>query len=121
MPQQTLIQEVSLTPAAIEAIRKILTQRKLDGYALRVYVTGNNCCGVKFGMTFDRNIQNTDTTFNTDGINIVVDEVSINFLRGASIDFVNDPQQGSGFLVNSPHAHNNEYGNCASENSCACN
>jgi len=94
---------LTITRAALKAVQDILTQRNLDGYALRVFVSGNGCCGSQFGMTLDKNILDTDTTFEMDGINVIVDEMSIDQLRDISIDFIDDPQRGSGFLINNPH------------------
>jgi iron-sulfur cluster assembly accessory protein len=107
---------VMLTPAAAEAVKGILMERKLDGYALRVYVAGGGCCGVNFGMALDNNIRDVDTTFEANGVQVVVDETSIDYLRGASIDFVNDPVRGAGFAVDSPNAKSHSHG----EGGCAC-
>jgi iron-sulfur cluster assembly protein len=106
----------TLTPTASQAVKDILTQRNLDGYALRVYVAGGGCCGVNFGMALDNNFRDVDTTFEADGVKVVVDEVSIDYLRDATIDFVNDPQHGAGFAVNSPNAKGHSHG----EGGCAC-
>jgi iron-sulfur cluster assembly accessory protein len=116
---------ISLSTAASEAIRDILTERNLEGYALRVYVAGGGCCSVNFGMALDNNIRDVDTTFEANGVQVVVDEVSIDYLRGAKIDFVNDPVRGAGFAVDSPsaQAHSHEHGEegCACGGSCSCN
>jgi iron-sulfur cluster assembly accessory protein len=97
-------QTLSLSTAASDAVKNILAERSLEGYALRVYVAGGGCCGVSFGMALDNNFRDVDTTFDINGVQVVVDEVSIDYLRGASIDFVNDPVRGAGFAVNSPKA-----------------
>lgn len=107
---------ITLTPAAADAVKNILTERNLEGYALRVYVAGGGCCGVNFGMALDNNIRDVDTTYEMNGIKVVVDEVSIDYLRGANIDFVNDPVRGSGFAVDSPMAKGHSHG----EGGCAC-
>lgn len=128
---------VSMTTSAAEAVRGILAERKLDGYALRVYVAGGGCSGVNFGMALDNNIRENDLTFLSDDVKIVVDDQSIEYLRGAKIDFVNDPMRGAGFTVDSPsnvgsgcscgskgqgesHSHSEE-GGCACGGSCGCN
>src|SRR5689334_24305835 len=116
MLQELDVQTLTLTPAATKAVSDILTERKLDGYALRVYVAGGGCCGVNFGMALDNNFRDVDTTFETDGVKVVVDEVSIDYLRDATIDFVNDPHHGAGFAVNSPNAKGHSHG----EGGCAC-
>lgn len=95
---------VTLTAGAARAIQEILTQRNLSGYALRVYVAGQSCCGAQFAMVLDNQSRPDDTTFETDGVRLVVDALSLEYLRGGSVDFVDDPQRGKGFLVNAPNA-----------------
>ena len=116
---------ITLTTAASDTIKNILTERNLEGYALRVYVAGGGCCGVNFGMALDNNFQDVDTTFEANGVKVVVDQISIDYLRGATIDFVNDPVRGAGFAVDSAmaqaheHAHGEE-GGCGCGGSCSC-
>lgn len=127
MLQEVDVQKIELSPAASKAVLDILTERNLDGYALRVYVAGGGCsCSrVNFGMALDNNIRAEDMTFESDGVKVVVDEVSIDYLRGAEIDFIIDPERGSGFIVNSPNAllqnEAHEEEGCACGGSCSCN
>ncbi len=121
------VQTINLTPAASKAVSDIIAERKLDGYALRVYLAGNSCCsGVSFGMALDNNIRGVDKVFDSGGVKIVVDEVSLDYLQGAKIDYVNDPERGAGFLVDSPVAqsmsHEHEHGEegCSCGGSCSC-
>jgi iron-sulfur cluster assembly accessory protein len=130
MLQEIETQLFTLTPAASQAVQNILAERKLDGFALRVYVAGGGCCGVNFGMALDNNFRDVDTTFEANGVKVVVDEVSIDYLRDATVDFVNDPQHGAGFAVSSPNAksgggcscgsHGESHSHGGAENSCAC-
>jgi len=120
------LQAITLTPAASQAIADVVSERKLEGYALRVYMAGGGCCGgASFGMALDNNIGEEDHTFESGGVRIVVDAVSLDSLNGAKIDYVTDPQRGAGFVVESPqagshaHAHGDE--DCACGGSCACN
>jgi iron-sulfur cluster assembly accessory protein len=126
MLENLSIQTITLTPAASKAVSDILNERKLEGYALRVYLSNSGCCsGVGFGMALDNNIRDVDKTFESEGVKIVVDEASLDYLQGAKIDFVNDPERGAGFLVDSPvaqsmsHEHGEE--GCACGGSCSCN
>jgi iron-sulfur cluster assembly accessory protein len=126
MLQELDLQTVTLTSSASKAVSEILTERKLEGYALRVYLAGGGCCGgVSFGMALDNNIREADQTFDSDGIKVVVDPASLDHLRGARIDYVTDPQRGAGFVVDSPslearaHSHGEE--SCACGGSCSCN
>ena len=122
---ETETSTITLSTTASDAVRNILTERNLEGYALRVYVAGGGCCGVNFGMALDNNIRDVDTTFEANGIKVVVDEVSIDYLRGATIDFVNDPVRGAGFAVDSPmaksHSHDHGEESCGCGGSCSCN
>jgi iron-sulfur cluster assembly accessory protein len=120
---ETETSTISLSAAASDAVKNILAERNLEGYALRVYVAGGGCCGVNFGMALDNNIRDVDTTFEAHGVKVVVDEVSIDYLRGATIDFVNDPVRGAGFAVESPNAQAHSHGEeaCGCGGSCSCN
>ena len=120
---QTSTSTISLSTAAAQAVQNIMAEKNLEGYALRIYVAGGGCGGTQFGMALDNNIRDIDTTFESEGVKVVVDEVSIDYLMGASIDFVNDPQRGAGFVVDSPNAqaHNHGSDGCACGGSCSCN
>ena len=114
---------ITLSSAAAQAVQNIMDEKNLEGYALRVYVAGGGCGGTQFGMALDDNIREIDTIFESEGVKVVVDEVSIDYLAGASVDFVDDPQRGAGFVVDSPNAkvHNHGEEACACGGSCACN
>ncbi|MCJ7434708.1 MAG: iron-sulfur cluster assembly accessory protein [Anaerolineales bacterium] len=112
MVQELDVETITITPTAVQAVQNILNERKLEGYALRVYVAGGGCCGVNFGMALDNNFQDTDTTVDAKGIKLVVDQASLEYLSGATIDFVNDPQHGQGFAINSPNAKKQSAGSC---------
>ena len=94
---------ISLTPAAVLAIKELLAKRDLEDYALRVYVSGGGCSGLQYGMALDNNIRDDDVTCESGGVKAIVDEVSIQYLRGATIDFVDD-LMGSGFKIDNPNA-----------------
>jgi iron-sulfur cluster assembly accessory protein len=121
---ETTIPTITLSAAASDAVKNILSERNLEGYALRVYVAGGGCCGVNFGMALDNNIRDVDTTFEAIGVKVIVDEVSVEYLHGATIDFVNDPVRGAGFAVDSPSAKSHEHahgeGGCGCGGSCSC-
>ena len=93
---------ITMSSSAAQAVSRILAERKLEGYSLRVYVAGGGCCGANFGMALDNNIRTNDMTFQSQGVQVVVDDQSIAYLRGAKIDFVNDQVRGAGFTVDSP-------------------
>ena len=125
MLQDIELQTISLTDAASKAISDIVNERKLEGYALRVYLAGSGCCsGMSFGMALDNNIRDVDRTFESGGVRVVVDQVSLDYLQGAKIDYVNDPNRGAGFVVDTPAAREHSHGHgeegCACGGSCDC-
>jgi len=101
-PIQTQI--VLLTPAAAEVVRGLRQQQKLDeSYALRVYITGQTCSGFQYGMALDNKPRETDANFESEGLKILVDETSIQYMVGSTVDYI-DNERGKGFLVDNPNA-----------------
>ena len=100
-PVQT--QTITLTPPAVQAVRGLLEKRNLEGHALRVFVSGGGCSGFQYGMALEGNIRAQDITAEFEGVKVVVDEISIDYLRGATVDYVEDVM-GSGFKIENPNA-----------------
>jgi iron-sulfur cluster assembly protein len=103
LAEQTQTETIALTPAAADAVRDLLAKRDLDGYALRVFIKGGGCSGYQYGMALDNNFREQDIVTDSNGVKVIVDEVSIDYLRGATVDFVEDIM-GSGFKVDNPNA-----------------
>jgi len=108
---------VSLTPAAAEVVRGLLTERNLDDtYALRVFISGRSCSGFEYGMGFENKPGENDTTFECEGLKVIVDEASLQYMAGTTIGYIND-DRGKGFLVENP----NLAPDCSCESgSCGC-
>ncbi len=103
LADQTEVEFVKLTPSAILAVKDLLMKRNLEGYALRVFVSGGGCSGLQYGMALEGKIRDEDTSETFEGIQVVIDEVSIEYMHGATIDYVNDAT-GSGFKIDNPNA-----------------
>jgi iron-sulfur cluster assembly protein len=95
--------QISLTPSAASAVSDLLSKRNLEGYALRVFISGGGCSGFQYGMALEGNVRENDLVFEEHGVKIVVDEVSISYLQGATVDYV-DEVMGSGFKIENPNA-----------------
>jgi iron-sulfur cluster assembly accessory protein len=101
----TLIQttSVSLSPAAAEVVRDLLKQRNLDErYGLRVFISGQGCSGFQYGMGLENKSGETDTTFESEGLKVIVDEASMQSMSGATVQYIDD-ERGKGFLVDNPN------------------
>jgi len=102
-PVETITAQVTLTPSAADAVRDVIVKKNLDGYALRLFISGGGCSGYQYGLALDNNIRTDDTVVETNGIKLIIDEVSIKYLQGATVDYV-EGMTSSGFKINNPNA-----------------
>ncbi len=91
-------EQVKVTPAAAQAVIDMLAQRNLQGYALRVFISGSGCSGYSYGLALDNNVHPTDVVHEENGIKVVVDDVSFAYLQGATVDYVAS-ETGTGFKI----------------------
>ncbi|MBF0264818.1 MAG: iron-sulfur cluster insertion protein ErpA [Gammaproteobacteria bacterium] len=91
------------TNAAATKVKTLIEDEGNDNLKLRVYVTGGGCSGFQYGFTFDENTQDGDTEVENQGVKVVVDPMSIQYLEGAEIDY-KEGLQGSQFVINNPNA-----------------
>ena len=103
LADQTQTELISLTPSAVQAINELLDKRDLEGYALRIFVSGGGCSGLQYGMALDNNMRTGDVSTEFDGVKVVIDDVSINYMRGSTVDYVDD-LMASGFKIDNPNA-----------------
>lgn len=101
--QNVTVEGITLTQAAASAVTDLLQKRDLEGYALRVFVSGGGCSGFQYGMALDNNQRESDLTFDNFGVKVLVDEISIDYLRGATVDF-EENLMGGGFKIENPNA-----------------
>ncbi len=94
---------LSVSETAASRLQAMMSEKQLDGYALRVFVSGGGCSGLQYGMTFDDATHEGDQAFVAGGLRVVVDPISANYLSGASIDYV-DGLMGGGFKIENPNA-----------------
>jgi iron-sulfur cluster assembly protein len=94
---------VTLTESAAEQIIGLLEREGKKDAALRVFVSGGGCSGLNYGMAIDENIEEGDVVFSSFGVKVVVDPLSINYIRGSNVDYVEDVM-GGGFKIDNPNA-----------------
>jgi iron-sulfur cluster assembly protein len=95
---------ISLTPRAIQEIRRIITEQKLpESTALRVGVKGGGCSGFSYQLGFDDQIGEIDQVTEYEGVRVVCDPKSFLYLNGTQIDF-EDNLMGRGFKFGNPNA-----------------
>ena len=99
---ETQVTLVNLTPTAAEKVRELLETEDNPDLGLRVFVAGGGCSGMQYGMTLDE-IQDGDEVFELNGVKVLLDEMSAQYIGGSEIDYV-DSLMGAGFTVNNPNA-----------------
>ena len=73
------------------------------GLMLRVFISGGGCSGFQYGFTFDENIEDGDSEVVNQGVKLVIDPMSVQYLMGAEIDYKED-LQGAQFIIRNPNA-----------------
>lgn len=94
---------LSLTPLAAERVRALLVERNVPDHALRVFVAGSGCSGLRYGMALEGAPNATDTTLEFGDVKVVIDPYSAEYLRGATVDYV-ELVTGAGFKIDNPNA-----------------
>src|SRR5690606_12175191 len=92
---------VTLSDTAAEKIRELTGAGNPDEQALRVAVKGGGCSGFQYALALDK-VKEDDHVFEHKGVSVVVDKVSMQFVFGSEVDYV-DGLQGAGFTVNNPN------------------
>jgi iron-sulfur cluster assembly accessory protein len=95
---------ITLTEAAAAKVKEIIEAQGQAGAGLRVYVAGGGCSGFKYGMALDNEPAADDEVYESGGVKVFVDAMSLPYLKGASIDYVDDALLGQGFKVENPNA-----------------
>jgi len=93
---------IRMTSAATDKVRELLTQENDPSLGLRIFVAGGGCSGLQYGMTLDEQ-QEGDTIIAQEGFHVLVDEMSVGYIDGSEVDYV-DSLMGAGFTVNNPNA-----------------
>jgi len=94
---------VSLTDNAARKVKSLVSEEGNPKLKLRVYVTGGGCSGFQYGFSFDEAVNEDDTVVSKTGADLLVDPLSIQYLTGSRVDYV-EGLQGSRFVVENPLA-----------------
>jgi iron-sulfur cluster assembly accessory protein len=94
---------INLSARAIEKVRTLVAEEENDQLKLRVFITGGGCSGFQYGFTFDELAADDDTALEADGVTLLVDPMSLQYLAGSVVDYT-EGLEGSRFVVNNPNA-----------------
>jgi len=100
---ETEERRIVLTESAARRIATLKTKEDAEDAFLRIAVSGGGCSGFQYGLSFDEQRNEDDFVFEQNGVGVVIDEVSLDLLNGAEIDFVED-MMGAAFQIKNPNA-----------------
>ena len=95
--------DLKISGNAVNRVNELLAVKGNPDLKLRVFIRGGGCSGFQYGFQFDEERQEDDVSVKHDGIEVLVDMLSLQYLSGAEIDYQDD-LLGSRFLVNNPNA-----------------
>jgi iron-sulfur cluster assembly accessory protein len=103
-----LVQEkstmINVSTTAAAKISELLAEENKAGSGLRVFVQGGGCSGFQYGLMIEDNGQGAgDQVYESNGVKLYVDPISVRYLSGAEVDFV-DTITGGGFTIKNPNA-----------------
>ncbi|MBN3789271.1 iron-sulfur cluster insertion protein ErpA [Paraburkholderia sp. Se-20369] len=91
------------TDAAAEKVKQLIDEEGNPDLKLRVFVQGGGCSGFQYGFTFDEEVNEDDTVMNKNGVQLLIDSMSYQYLVGAEIDYKDD-LNGAQFVIKNPNA-----------------
>jgi iron-sulfur cluster insertion protein len=95
--------QIKIADSAFARIRNLLAEENNPNLKLRAFVQGGGCSGMEYGFTFDEETNEDDFTFEQEGVKVLVDSMSMQYLAGATINYIED-FQGARFSIDNPQA-----------------
>ena len=94
---------INFTDNAVNKVKELIEEEDTPDLKLRVFVSGGGCSGFQYGFTFDEKIQDGDSEIEKCGVTLLVDPMSVQYLRGAEIDY-QEGLEGAQFVIKNPNA-----------------
>ncbi|MEE9160163.1 MAG: iron-sulfur cluster insertion protein ErpA [Gammaproteobacteria bacterium] len=91
------------TDEAAAKVKSLIEEEDNDALMLRVFVSGGGCSGFQYGFTFDESITDGDTIIEKDGVKLLIDPMSFQYLVGGEIDYT-EGLEGAQFVIRNPNA-----------------
>jgi len=94
---------LSFTDAAARKVRELIDEENNNALMLRVFISGGGCSGFQYGFTFDEGVGDGDVIVERNGVKLLIDPMSIQYLMGAEIDY-SEGLEGAQFVIRNPNA-----------------
>lgn len=103
MDTEVVTPPLIFTNAAARKVKQLIEEEGNQALKLRVFVSGGGCSGFQYGFTFDEKVEDGDTQVSKEGVMLVVDPMSYQYLAGAEIDYT-EGLEGAQFVIRNPNA-----------------
>ena len=100
---ETMPAPFDFTDTAAKKVKELIEEEGNPELKLRVFVSGGGCSGFQYGFTFDELVNDDDTALNKNGVTLLIDPMSYQYLVGAEIDYT-ESLHGSQFVIRNPNA-----------------
>ncbi|MEJ1097897.1 MULTISPECIES: iron-sulfur cluster insertion protein ErpA [unclassified Pseudoxanthomonas] len=100
---QSIDRPLNFSVSAAAKVRELIQEEGNEALALRVYIQGGGCSGFQYGFEFDENRAEDDLAVDTNGVTLLVDPLSLQYLMGAEVDYA-ESLQGAQFVIRNPNA-----------------
>jgi iron-sulfur cluster insertion protein len=94
---------IVFTDAAATKVSELIADEDNPNLKLRVFISGGGCSGFQYGFTFDEDVEDGDSQVENQGVTLLIDPMSVQYLMGAEIDYKED-LQGAQFIIRNPNA-----------------
>lgn len=101
--EETIPGPLVFSEAAAGKVKELIEEEGNDALMLRVFISGGGCSGFQYGFTFDEEVGDGDTIVENEGVKLLVDPMSFQYLSGAEIDY-SEGMEGAQFVIRNPNA-----------------
>ncbi len=102
-PGEQAMPSIVFTDAAARKVQELILEERNPDLKLRVYISGGGCSGFQYGFSFDEERAEDDIAVDNDGVTLLVDPLSFQYLMGAEVDY-SESLQGAQFVIRNPNA-----------------
>jgi iron-sulfur cluster insertion protein len=103
LAEQEFPDPLVFTDSAVSKVKELIEEEKNEELMLRVFISGGGCSGFQYGFSFDEKTTDGDTIVEKEGVKLLIDPMSIQYLTGAEIDY-SEGLEGAQFVIRNPNA-----------------
>lgn len=103
MTQAEILSPLNFTESAADKVKSLIMEEGNPMLKLRIYVSGGGCSGFQYNFAFDETVNEDDTEIVKNGVTLLIDAMSFQYMEGASVDY-QEGLEGARFVISNPNA-----------------